>query len=128
MGQSPHFSLIMNIPTHPPMNMPYKIKELWIGLAEVPALKPTEILSDARGAFVNMITWASDAYEFRSKVELVLGEMSLFVVEIQNPEPIRNRGGKGSFDDSIEDMIGRAENNPNAILYGTFHTYKRDDA
>jgi hypothetical protein len=101
-------------------------KDLWIGLVEVRPLKDTDILTDAKGAFVNLITWASNAAEFRSNAELVLGKLGLFVVEIENPEPVSTRRKTAEFEDEIEDMIARAQSNPNAIIYGTFHTWKRD--
>jgi len=103
-----------------------KTRQLWIGLVEVRALKRTEVLGDAKGAFVNLVTWADHADQFKSNAELVLNELGLFIVEIDNPEPVATRKKKAGFEEEIEDMIARAENNPNAIIYGTFHTWKRD--
>jgi hypothetical protein len=34
----------------------------------------------------------------------------------------------GGLGEEIEDMISRADDNPNAIIYGTFHTFEKDDA
>jgi hypothetical protein len=33
----------------------------------------------------------------------------------------------GHFAEDIEDVISRAQANPNAIRWGTFHTFKKDD-
>ena len=55
-----------------------KGKQLWMGLVEVRALKGTRVLTDAKGAFLNLVTWASDGEEFKSKAELVLGKLGLF--------------------------------------------------
>jgi hypothetical protein len=77
---------------------------------------------------VNVVTWASNADEFRSNADLVLAELGLFVVEVEDPEPVAIRTKKAKFEEEIEDMIARAETNPNAIIYGTFHTWKRDTA
>ena len=118
----------MSTPSNRPMIAHQERKQLWIGLVEVRALKPTEVLGDAKGAFVNLVTWAADAGQFKSNAELVLGKLGLFVVEIENPEPVSTRRKKAGFEEEIEDMIARAENNPNAIIYGTFHTWKRDTA
>lgn len=118
----------MSIPTNRPVNPKQKAKELWIGLVEVRAAKGTEILAGAKGAFVNLITWASIIHEFKSNAELVLGDLGLSVVNIESAEPVSVRREKAELDDEIEDMIARAEDNPNAIIYGTFHTWTRDDA
>jgi hypothetical protein len=103
-------------------------KQLWIGLVEVRALKRSDVLGDDKGAFVNLVTWAANADQFKSNAELVFGRLSLFVVEVENPEPVSVRRPKADFDEEIEDMIARAHDTPNAIIYGTFHTWKRDIA
>jgi hypothetical protein len=120
--------LTMSIPTKLPMTDRSRRKQLWIGKVEVRAPKATDVLADAKGAFVNLVTWASDIYEFKSNAELVLGKLGLSIIDIENPEPVSIRRQKADFDDEIEDMVSRAENNPNAIIYGTFHTWTRDDA
>jgi hypothetical protein len=46
------------------------------------------------------------------------------------PKPVETRRARtgGQFEDNVEDMISRAEGNPNAIIYGTFHMFENDDA
>jgi hypothetical protein len=105
-----------------------KRKQLWIGLVQVGKLKNAEILKDRRGAYVNLITWASDSSEFRSKAELVFGSLGLFVADIEDPEPVSSRKQKFEIAEELEELILQAEVNPAAILYGTFHTWARDDA
>jgi hypothetical protein len=118
----------MNIPIKPPKTAQFKRKQLWIGLVEVRAAKPTEVLADTKGAFVNLVTWASGVDEFKGNAELVLRKLELSIIDIENPEPVSTRKQKADLDDEIEDMVARAEDNPNAIIYGTFHTWTRDDA
>jgi len=103
-----------------------KKKQLWIGKVEVRPLKGSSTLGDAKGAFVNIVTWAQNVEEYRRNADLVLGELRLFVVEVENPEPVSVRREKAVFEEGIEDMIARAQDNPNAIVYGTFHTWDRD--
>ena len=103
-----------------------KTKQLCIGLAEVRASERSDVLEDMKGAFVNIVTWAASAEEFKYNAELVLSKLHLFVVEIQDFEVVSRRRKKVEFSEEIEDMIERAECNPNAIIYGTFHTYERD--
>ena len=119
---------MMNIPIKPGKAAQSKTKQLWIGLVEVRAPKPTDVLEDAKGAFVNLVTWASDADEFKRNAELVLHKLGLSVIDIENQEPVSVRKQKAELDDEIEHIVARAEDNPNAIIYGTFHTWTRDDA
>jgi len=110
----------MNIPTS------QATKQLWIGKVEVRPFKGSTTLEDAKGAFVNIVTWAQNVEEYRRNADLVLGKLRLFVVEVENPEPVSVRREKAVFDEEIEEMIARAQDNPNAIIYGTFHTWERD--
>lgn len=107
-------------------------KQLWIGLVEVrPLTKRSKILDDMKGAFVNIVAWAADAGEYNRKVDLIISRLGgLFVSEIANTEPVDARRSRtdGGLDEEIEDMISRAKTNPNAIIYGTFHMFERDDA
>ncbi|PYX47012.1 MAG: hypothetical protein DMG79_15015, partial [Acidobacteria bacterium] len=70
-----------------------------------------------------------DAEEYQRNAELVVGELGLFIGEVINPEPVEARKKrKGGFTEEIEDIISRAQDNPNAIIYGTFHTFEKDNA
>ena len=105
-------------------------QQLWIGLVEVRALTGNQILGEAKGAFVNIVTWASDAEQYKHNADLIIEKLGgLFVSEVIDPEPVDDRRKRGiEFDESIEDLIFRAKFNPNAILYGTFHAFEKDDA
>lgn len=105
-----------------------KARQLWIGRVEVRPLTGSRTLEDARGAFVNMVSWAHDAEEFRRNAELVLSKLKLFILEVHEAEPVSTRRQKAVFEDVIEDMVARAQANPDAIIYGTFHTWDRDTA
>ncbi len=105
-------------------------KQLWIGAVEVRPLQQNNyVLGDTKGAFVNIVTWARDAEEYERNAELVVRKLGLFIGEVINPEPVEAMGKReGRFTEEIEDLISRAKDNPNAIIYGTFHTFERDDA
>ena len=84
------------------------------------------------GAFVNVVTWATDAEQYRRNADRLIGSLgALFVADVLNAEPVADRraraAGRG-FDESIEALISQAQDNPNAILHGTFHIFERDDA
>jgi hypothetical protein len=102
--------------------------ELWIGVAHVRKLEGCELLENSTGAYTNIITWASNEDEYRSKVELIASKLRLFVLEVEATEPVSQRKRKFQLDEELEELVESAERNPNAILYGTFYTYPKDDA
>lgn len=101
---------------------------MWTGLVEVRALSHSDLLGKAVGAFTHIVTWASDAGEFRRKAETLANHLGLFVVSIENEEPVELRKRRTGVGEALEDLILRAESNPDAILYATFHTYRFDEA
>ena len=100
--------------------------ELWIGLVELKPLNKEEY--GAAGAFTNIVTWATGVESFRSKAEAVAPTLAMYVAGIENAEPLRTRFVDRVTTEEIEDMVIRAESNPAAIVYGTFHTYPHDQA
>ncbi len=100
--------------------------ELWIGLVE---LKPLDRnVYGAAGAFTNIVTWASDVAGFRNKAETLATTIDMYVAGIDGAGPLAYRTAVGSLTEEIDDMVLRAEVNPNAIVYGTFHRYPFDEA
>src|SRR5438270_11338583 len=122
--------LTMNIQNSHPMSPEFNTKQLWIGMVEVrPTGEGSEILGEAKGAFVNIVTWASDAAGYEGNVRRLIRDLGgLHMAEVVSPEPVAARRArtKGAFEEEIEDIISRAQDNPNAIIYGTFHTFERD--
>jgi hypothetical protein len=102
--------------------------ELWIGLVHLRPQKPggaEDILEGAAGALTNVVTWAQNPNEFRKKAETLAAAMELCVVEIEDERPLHD---EAVHTEAVEDMLLQAESDPNAIIYGTFHLYMRDDA
>ena len=100
--------------------------DLWIGLVE---LKPLDRRAfGAAGAFTNIVTWASNEDDFRRKAEEIAATLDMFVSDVEDAELVAERAAKWSMTEEVDDMIQRAEGNPSAIVYGTFHTYPYDAA
>jgi hypothetical protein len=106
-----------------------KPKQLWIGLVELRPLHPdNEHLDSAKGAFTNIVTWAANLDQYRQNVEYIAGTLGLFVAEIEDAEPVEARREKATLGEELEEIVLRAEGNPNAIIYGTFYTFNADTA
>ena len=100
--------------------------QLWIGVVEVKPLNRQTY--GAAGAFTNIVTWARDAEEFRTKSEVIAATLEMYVMGVEEAEPVAERTMKCQLTEEIADMVSRAESNPNAIIYATFHTYPFDEA
>jgi hypothetical protein len=104
-------------------------EELWIGLVNVKPLPQTpKALGGAAGAWVNMVTWASDPEMYKAKAETAATTYDVYVVEIEDSEPVAIRKSRFSVNDEIEDIISRVEINRDFILFGTFHEYPHETA
>jgi hypothetical protein len=111
-------------------------RELWIGCVLLKPLTPGDwsalefpnnAVPHAAGAYSNVITWASDSKEFRLNAEKVATDWQLYVVDIQDAEPLRFRD-RSELSDELEENASRAKSNPNAIIFGTFHMYSHEEA
>ena len=108
------------------LNKQEKQQELWIGVVEVKPLDREAY--GAAGAFTNIVTWARDVEEFRAKSEIIAAPLDMYVMGVEDAEPLTQRLAKCQLAEEIADMVFRAESNPNAIIYGTFHRYPFDEA
>jgi hypothetical protein len=104
--------------------MSHQQLELWIGLVEVRPLHRTTY--GAAGAFTYIVTWACNATEFRKKADTIIATLDLYVTDVEGEEPLAKWTERQTPSEEIEDMIQRAEFNPNAIVWGTFHRYRVD--
>jgi hypothetical protein len=99
----------------------------WRGLVEIRRLPQSDLLRDSVGAFTWIVTWASTAAEFRSQADRLAASLGLYVFGVEGEHPVAN-DAPCAVNEQVADLIERAEQNPSAILYGTFHTYRSDDA
>lgn len=100
------------------------IPELWSALVQLKPLKGDEY--GMSGAFTNIVTWARNAEEFRAKADTIAATLNMYVVEVEEAAPVGDYSD--GWHEEFEDMVRRAESNPNAIIYGTFHRYPHEEA
>jgi hypothetical protein len=81
--------------------------EIWIGTIEI-SWSDEKTPTVFQPVFTVVTTWAMlESYGWK-----------LLDVERANSVP-----EAGEFSEEVEDMLGRTRNNPNAIIYSTFHSY-----
>jgi hypothetical protein len=97
------------------------MEQLWNLRAEI-TVEPQDFPSRDTVGFMNIITWADSADAAQRKIEAYLSTFNWHIIGIEEFAPIRVDFIYDS--DEFADMIERAKANPDAIILGTFHTYK----
>ena len=87
-----------------------------------------EVLGDTDGAtgrseigFMNITTWADAEKSAVIKIEKYLQSFGWHLISVEKAGIIDENTEYG---DTVAEMIERTRNNSNAIILGTFHTYK----
>jgi hypothetical protein len=93
------------------------MRELWTGRVEVLTL-PTD--SGDTKAFTNVVTWASNAHEFRNQVASVFEEYGWSLIGVEECCPVSNLE---SLDEEMSEVVERAKEIPKACIYMTFYYY-----
>jgi hypothetical protein len=101
------------------MSTDFLMESMWLIVAEV--IAETEGSSESEIGFMNITTWAVSKEDASSKIEKYLNSFGWSLVSVDKAEVI-DEGSE--FGDEVAEMIDRTRSNPNAILLGTFHTYK----
>ncbi|MBB5065251.1 hypothetical protein [Granulicella mallensis] len=104
-------------------------KSVWIGMVAVKPRPGSEILSgNVSGAFVNVLTWASDPLEFREKAKELMDYLALDLIGVKDEEPLSERQKTGDMEPDIVQIALEMEDNPRSIRYTTFHTWSETNA
>lgn len=97
------------------------MKQLWNVRAEI-LVEPQDFPSGDTVGFMNIVTWAESADTAQHEIEAYLSTFKWRLVEVEECVPIRE---DFIYDnDEFADMMERARENPDAIILGTFHSYK----
>jgi hypothetical protein len=94
-------------------------KEIWVGTIEI-SYFDHEAPGTRKNAFTVVTTWASSPEEFRQKCEIMLESYGWKLLDIDRANPAPE---DYDYNDEVADQLERTRVNPNAIIYGTFHTY-----
>jgi len=93
--------------------------DIWIGTIEI-SWTNEETPNVFKPAFTVVTTWATSSEEFREKCARMLESYGWKLLEVDRANPVPENV---VFDEEVEDMLERTRSNPNAIIYGTFHSY-----
>jgi len=94
---------------------------LWNVFAEI-TVEPTDFPSGDTAGFMNIVTWADSADTAQRKIAEYLATFNWHIVGVEEASPIKQDFVYDS--DEFQEMVDRASSNPEAIICGTFHSYK----
>ena len=93
--------------------------EIWIGIVQISFANP-DAPTVMQPAFTVVTTWACNSEEFRKKCSEMLESYAWKLLSVDQADPLPD---DGVFSDELKDMLERTRCNPDAIIYGTLHTY-----
>ena len=93
--------------------------DIWIGNIEI-SWSDEKTPTVFQPAFTVVTTWATSPEEFREKCVRMLESYGWKLLNVEQANPVPD---EGEFTEEVEDMLERTRTNPNAIIYGTFHSY-----
>lgn len=102
--------------------------EIWIGLAEVVTLPGCKRLGTGRGAFVKIALWATSDSDFYSRVEEAISALGLKLGDLEDREPLATRLSRITTGEETLQMAKTAKENPDDVVFGTFHIWEQTDA
>lgn len=100
-------------------------KELWIGLARVKQPSNVDILGDADGAYVNVLTLATNAADFHFQVEEAIKELGLSLSKLDDVETMSHRQSKHSVHREIKDL-SKEVMRTGALRFDVFQSFDLD--
>lgn len=83
------------------------------------------ILGRAKGAYVNVLASATNAFEYTDKVKQALDEAGLNLLEIENPEPLSERLSAWTVDEEIITMA-KTVRKIDSVTFGTFYKFENE--
>ena len=95
--------------------------ELWNIFAEI-TVQPDDFASGNTVGFMNIITWADTAETAQTKIASYFDSFGWHIVSVEAAKVLDV--DHTCENEEFQDIIARASVNPEAILCGTFHSYK----
>jgi hypothetical protein len=93
--------------------------EIWVGVVEI-SYSEDNAPSVFKHAFIVITTWASNSEEFHEKCIRMLESYGWKLIDVDQANPVID---SDAYNEEVEEMLERTRSNPNAIIFGTFHTY-----
>jgi hypothetical protein len=93
---------------------------MWLVLTEIVS-RTGDPSSPSKVGFMNITTWADSKEAASTKIRQYLESFGWHLVSVEQADVIEE---DAEYGEEVAEMIERTRSNPNAIILGTFHTYK----
>src|ERR1700735_2587632 len=93
---------------------------LWMVTCEV-SVEPGVLESGRTAAFTNVVTWGELPEDAIERVRTCFETYRWTLIGV---ETVKEVNPNTDYGDALNQLIEQATENPNAVLYSTFHTYK----
>ena len=101
--------------------------KVFIGMVGVSATSRSNILGHAKGAYVNVLAFASTKDEYESQVTKAVEDLGLFAFEFEDVEPFERRAAQRVIDDSLH-MLAAEVLETKHPRFAAFHTFAKVDS
>ena len=98
------------------------MESIWKVVAEI-LVEPGDLPSGSTKAFANIVTWADSASIAKEKIAGYLGSYKWQLLSAEDAQVVDEGHDYG---DDINQMIEKAQGNPQAIILGRFLSYKEN--
>jgi hypothetical protein len=106
--------------------------DLWTGtacLAADPNCKDFKRFGDAgKGAYVNVVAWASSKQEFAERVKQTATELDCLLLELESIKPLEERMEESDYPEELINMQTTARRQRKDVVFGAFHIWTQSDA
>lgn len=106
--------------------------ELWTGLACLvadPNCKEFKRFGEeGKGAYVNIVAWASSDEEFGNRVKGAASDLDCILLELQDVQLLDQRMEEPDYPEELIEMRATAQRQMDDIVFGDFHVWFEDDA
>jgi hypothetical protein len=99
---------------------PENMEVMWLVLTEIIA-DTGDKPSPSKIGFMNVTTWADSKEAATAKIQQYLASFGWHLISVENANVIDE---SAIYGEDVAGMIDRTRSNPDAIILGTFHTYK----
>jgi hypothetical protein len=98
---------------------------IWVGLFQVSAPRGNTFLDGDAGAWVWVAAQAEDANKLRTRVDFVMKDLGLIVVESEQLQEVID---EDDLSEAVAALIPQARRDVESVVCGTWHTFKNQDA
>ena len=103
------------------------MKEVWIGLVRVRPRPKSDILEFDKGAYVNVLAFASNETDYLAQVKKALKQYALTLEETEDVEPFSQRKTKYELSKELY-RLAQETSATQEVRVGVFHTFPLDDS